>query len=257
MSATGRPTALDDDKQATVCSLVAAGVSLRQTAHFVDCDPRSIRREAQRDPEFRRRLAKARSEASVHPLQTLRQAAQADWRAALCWMERLDPERFARPNATVVTQREANRFVGDLIESIEQSVSNPQERVSLYEMLSTAMPAAMRRCWDGRRVRRQVEQSLRECNELKEAEEYRSRVEKEIRHTRRLNLLFELKEALPYDLYRKLCRNDDLLDPDEAFAQPPDPSVQRTCGPLEPHYDPTNCGQTIDGPAHCGPTEDG
>src|SRR5262245_9687846 len=98
MATVGRPRALGDDQQDTVCSLVAAGVSVRQAADFLDCDPRSIRREAQRNEDFRRRLAKAKTEARVHPLETLQRAAQTNWRAALNWMERFDPDRFARPN---------------------------------------------------------------------------------------------------------------------------------------------------------------
>jgi hypothetical protein len=31
---------------------VAAGASLRQAAHFVDCDPKTIRREARRNDDF-------------------------------------------------------------------------------------------------------------------------------------------------------------------------------------------------------------
>src|SRR5262245_9602092 len=84
MSAVGRPRALDEDKQTTVCSLVAAGVSIREAADFLDCDPRSIRREAERNENFRRQLAQAKSDARIHPLETLRRAAKSNWRAALC-----------------------------------------------------------------------------------------------------------------------------------------------------------------------------
>ena len=89
MSDRGQPRALDDEKQKTVCSLVAAGASLRQAAHFVDCDPKTIRREARRNDDFRGQLAKAKSEANIHPLQTLQQAAKTNWRAALSWMEHI------------------------------------------------------------------------------------------------------------------------------------------------------------------------
>jgi hypothetical protein len=217
----GRPRALDENKKATVCNLVAAGVSLRQAAQFVDCDRRSIRREAQRNGAFRRQLAKARSEASIHPLQTLRQAAKTNWRAALCWMERLDPERFARPDASVVTQRESNQFAVNLVEAIEKTVSNPSERGDLFEMLSAVMPAAMRRRWEGRRLRGKVEQR-------KVAEDQRRGLERQQRDGRRFELFREIGRYLPYELYHKLHGNVDLLDPEEVFADGPqesDPAV--------------------------------
>jgi hypothetical protein len=263
MSAAGRPRALNEDNQATVCSLVAAGVSLRQAAEFVDCDARSIRRAAQRNDEFRRQLAKAKSEANIHPLQTLRQAAQTDWRAALRWMERLDPERFARPNATVVTQREANQFVSDLVESIERVISNDNERTGLFELLSAAMPAAMRRRWDGRRMRRNIEQVRRVCDLRKWEENERKRAKSEERDKRRREIFVEVARYLPLELRAKLSLNSDLLDPEEVFAQRPEASDHRTCAAAEPHHDarangsPTNDGPTNSGLTKVGSTNDG
>jgi len=144
----GQPRALDAPKQKTVCSLVATGVSLRQAAHFVNCDPKTIRREAQRNDDFRRELAKAKSEASMQPLATVRRAANSNWRAALCFMEHLEPRRFARESANIITQREANQFATDLFESVERVVSNPVERHNVFELIAAALPAAMRRRWD-------------------------------------------------------------------------------------------------------------
>ena len=145
MSNPGQPKALDDKRQKTFCSLIAAGASVRQAAHFVDCDPKSIRREAERNDDFRCQLAKAKSEANIHPLQTLQRAAQTDWRAALRYMERLDPDRFARTDANVVTRRDANQFVAHLVESIERAVSSADERTTLFDLLTPAMPTPMRR----------------------------------------------------------------------------------------------------------------
>ena len=35
-----------------------------------------------------------------------------------------------------------------MVESIEETVSNPREREDLFELLETAMPAAMRKRWE-------------------------------------------------------------------------------------------------------------
>jgi len=256
MPAAGRPRALDEDKQATVCSLVAGGVSLRQAATFVDCDPRSIRREAERNDDFRRQLAKAKSEASIHPLQTLQQAAKADWRAALCWMERLDPNRFARPDASVVTKREANQLVSDLIAAIERAVCDPQQRADLYELLSAAMPVAMRRRWDGRGARRNLEQAMRDFDKKRDDEVKR-------RCKRRREFTGKIASYLPWELLRELGDYHDVFDPDVILADRAHAAARRMGASEKPHDDglssggPTNGGPTNGDTTNGGRTDDG
>jgi hypothetical protein len=226
----GHPKALDAEKQKTVCSLVEAGVSLRQAAHFVDCDPKTIRREAQRNDDFRQQLARAKSEASIHPLQTLRQAAKTNWRAALCWMERLDPQRFARHNPKTITQREASQFAVDLAESIERAVSEPSERQDLFELLSAAMPAAMRRRWDGKGRRRTLAEAIDSVDAKKmDALEQRCK--------RRRDLMAQIGSYLPWNLVRILGQYGDLFDlPDQPDApdEPPTPSSNSPAPSLQP-----------------------
>jgi hypothetical protein len=223
MSVRGQPRALDDKKQKTVCSLVAAGASLRQAAHLVGCDPKTIRREAGRNHAFRCQLAKAKSEANIHPLQTLQRAAKTNWRAALAWMERLDPDRFARPDARVITQREANQFVAHLVESIELAVSSDGERNTLFDLLTPAMPTPMRRRWDGRAMRRAVERRTQIFENRKAERERRKCTEKSQRDLRRRKLWHEIGQWLPMELLQKLAQNEDLFDPEEVFAQMPGP----------------------------------
>jgi hypothetical protein len=253
----GRPKALDEDKKATVCSLIAAGVGLRQAGRFVDCDPNSIRREARRNRDFRRQLAKARSEASIHPLQTLRQAAKTNWRAALCWMERLDPQRFARPDASVVTKRESNQFVADLVESIERAISDPRERSNLFELLSAAMPAAMRRRWDGHGSRRNLKQAMRDFDK-KRNEEVAQRAK------RRREFTSRIASYLPWQLIRELGDYHDVLDPDVIRADRTHAAARRNRAPEEPQNDdapandsPLKDGSLDDGATNSGPAEDG
>jgi IS30 family transposase len=210
MSDRGQPRALDDEKQKTVCSLVAAGASLRQAAHFVDCDPKTIRREVKRNDDFRCQLAKARSEANIHPLQTLQQAAKTNWRAALSWMERLDPDRFARHDAKLITQREANQFALDLVESIERAVSSAKERNTLFDLLTPAMPAAMRRRWNSRAMRRAVERSAQIFEHRKAERESKRCWQKAQRDLRRRDLWHEIGQWLPSELYQKLAQNESL-----------------------------------------------
>jgi len=207
MSGPGRPKALDDNTRKTVSSLVADGVSLREAAHFVDCDPKSIRREAQRNEEFRRELAKARSEACIHPLQTLRQAAKSNWRAALELMNRLDPARSGRQNSSVVTKREANQFLKDLFQIIENAVSSPRERRSVYKLLTVSMPPAMRRHWQGGTRRENMRQAMQAFDKSKDKEVAE-------RCKRRNEFIDKFGPHLPWDLLGQLRDYSDVLDPE-------------------------------------------
>jgi hypothetical protein len=160
MPGPGQPKKLDHTKRAEVCALVAAGVNVREAARFVGCDRKTIHNEARRNHEFHRQLQQARSQAQVHPLRTMHEAAATNWRAAAWWLERLAPEAFAQPAAAVLGQREANKFAADLIEIIERVVSNPLERERLYELVTATLPAAMRRTWDHRQSRRKLERAM-------------------------------------------------------------------------------------------------
>jgi hypothetical protein len=62
----GRPRKLDEAKRRQVCALIAAGGELSQAAQFVGCCTNTIRREAERHPEFRHQLSQARLFAPRH-----------------------------------------------------------------------------------------------------------------------------------------------------------------------------------------------
>jgi hypothetical protein len=214
ISETGRPKTLDDEKLATVCALVAAGISLRKVARFVACDPQTIRREAQRNDHFRNQLAKAKSEATLHPLETLREAAKTNWRAALAWIERLEPDRYAGRRSPAVTKRDVTKYVSTLIDAIDRIVTNAWEREYLFDILSAAMPAAIRQCWEGVGPRRGLEQLVRDCGNRTNAAVHN-------RSSHRLSLVHQMGLHLPENLRAKLYDNQDLVKipeskPDEA-----------------------------------------
>lgn len=250
MSTAGRPKVLDENSQAIVCNLVAAGVSIREAADFLDCDPRSIRREAERNENFGRQLAQAKSDARVHPLETLRRAAKSNWRAALCWAERMNPERFARPNASIITQREANKFADDLIEFIQRIVVNTSQRAALFKLLAAAMPAAMRCRWDSHQVRRNIKRAIDDCDLMKWEEDQRQRREKEEREKRRRKVFDELKRYLPDELRATLAVNFDLLDPEEVFA----PGTPAPSSPTSATAQQQKCAPAVVSPTSDDPT---
>ena len=78
MPTPGRRKSLDEAKLGNVCELVAGGSSIRQVARYMGCAPSSIRREAERNEEFRRQLAMAKAEVRILPTEVLRDAAEKD-----------------------------------------------------------------------------------------------------------------------------------------------------------------------------------
>jgi hypothetical protein len=120
-------------------------------------------------------------------------------------MERLDPQRFAKHNPKTITQREANQFAADLAESIERAVSDPNERKDLFELLSAAMPPAMRRRWDGKERRRVLADVIHDLDVARRAAQAQ-------KAKRRRDLLAQIVSYLPWELISVVAENADLLN---------------------------------------------
>jgi IS30 family transposase len=87
MARTGRPKALDDEKRGQVRLLVSMGCKLKHAARYVGCSACTLRREVQRNAEFRQELAAARHGFEASMLHTITQAA-ATQPSAAAWLRR-------------------------------------------------------------------------------------------------------------------------------------------------------------------------
>src|ERR1700759_4664763 len=70
----GRPRVLDDVKRREICALVAGGCGLREAARYVRCGINTIRREAERNPEFDEQLRRSQTYAQLCPLRAMQLA---------------------------------------------------------------------------------------------------------------------------------------------------------------------------------------
>src|SRR6476646_8849748 len=91
----GRPRVLDDAKRREICALIAGGCSLRDAASYVNCSVCTIRREAERNPDFLQQIRHSEKHARLSPLRAMQQAMGTHWRAAAWFLERAFPDRFA------------------------------------------------------------------------------------------------------------------------------------------------------------------
>ena len=128
MSNRGRPRILDDEqKQRAVCALISVGAGYEAAARHVGCSTWTIRREAQRDEDFARRLRDAESAADMIPLQMLRKAAQTHWRAAAWLLERISPDRFARPQAKSLSLDRVSTLLRDVADIVYEDCDDPEQ----------------------------------------------------------------------------------------------------------------------------------
>lgn len=140
----GRPRALDHVKQREIIAVVSAGFSIERAARYVDCAASTIRRECRRNPNFDTELRRASLTAELSPLQALREAARKYWRAAAWLLERLDPERFGKPNPRYIKPEQLEAFSSIIMQIISREVENPQERQRIYDKIGELQKSAER-----------------------------------------------------------------------------------------------------------------
>src|SRR5689334_21034106 len=121
----GRPRSLDAAKRREVCAFVAGGCGIREAARYVRCSLATIRREAERDPDFDHQLRQSEAFARLSPLRAMQQAAQTHWRAAAWLLERAFPEQFGRRNPGMFGAREARELMKEILTMVRAEFCDP------------------------------------------------------------------------------------------------------------------------------------
>lgn len=130
---------LDDIKRAQICAILAVGGSRALAANYVGCAPETIRRTADRDPEFHAALLRAESQHEIQCLQRIQDASKKDthWRAATWTLERIYPDRYATRKPHSLNSVELAEFLDRFAEIVTTHVTDPET----CEMLLSAMSA--------------------------------------------------------------------------------------------------------------------
>jgi len=110
MADTGRPRVLDEIKRSQVVALIASGYGMVGAAKYVGCDPKTVRREAERDATFDLELREAEKQANLCPLEAIRHKAHTHWRAAAWLLERTEPRRFGKRTKQSMNPEELDRL---------------------------------------------------------------------------------------------------------------------------------------------------
>lgn len=163
----GRHQFLDDAKCREICALVSFGCTLQSAAKHVGCSRATVHREACRNPEFAELLRCAERDSHLRPVNTLRNAASENWRAAAWLLERTCPEEFARKPANLVRIETVEEMVARFLDVIEAELSASPENQELCARLTQAIEetcesvaAAARINRHPARLRQVIEQTL-------------------------------------------------------------------------------------------------
>lgn len=128
----GRRRILNKTKCQEVCTLITAGCGIEDAARHVGCVPKTIFREARRNPDFGKSLQEAQTAAELTPLYAMRTAASQNWRAAAGPLDRTSRQRFARLNSETAPPGDSQAFNRDIPEAIGPDASEEEVREYLF-----------------------------------------------------------------------------------------------------------------------------
>ena len=154
MTQFGRPRALNDIKRSEICALVSAGCDIERAAKYVGCNPRTIRREALRNPEFHDRLRKAELSVELEPLQQMRKKANTHWRAAAWLLERTRPERYAKHDVMRLNKDQVMEIVEYFLDLVSDEIDDPQTKRRVFNQVGATIRKSVHDSFNANHTRR-------------------------------------------------------------------------------------------------------
>lgn len=125
-----RPTVLDENKRNAIVAIISVGCSQNVAARYVDCASSTIRRTADRDPEFNAQLRQAKSNAELSLVKNIRSAANKEqyWRAAAWALERDFPDKYAHRQPDTITREQLRIMLAEFVEIIIADMPEPERK---------------------------------------------------------------------------------------------------------------------------------
>ncbi len=141
MAKCGRRPVLDEYKRREILAILAVGCTRQVAAEYVGCDASTIRRTAQRDPEFAEQLRRKELQSEIGYLENIRNAARSEryWRAAAWALERIDPEKYGKRGPDVITVEQVGELMTQFAEVIVEEVPVPQYRKNILKQLDAIL----------------------------------------------------------------------------------------------------------------------
>ncbi|MBL9163816.1 MAG: hypothetical protein JNL18_13880 [Planctomycetaceae bacterium] len=134
-----RPKVLTPERRRELVAYVSAGMRVEHAARYVGCSARTVRREADRNDQFRVDLAAAELAVRSDPEKLMGRAAGSHWRAAAWMLERREPHRFGRRRADSCGPRELEEICTTIMEVALAAASDDRARRELYLKMVAAL----------------------------------------------------------------------------------------------------------------------
>lgn len=125
-----RPIQLTAEQQGQILGILSVGCDRETVAGFVDCTAADISHAMQQDPSFAAMVHRTEAAAELTCMRTVHEAAKdvKSWRAAVWWLERRSPERFASRGAGTVTTRQLRVYLTIIGDLLNEEIHDPADR---------------------------------------------------------------------------------------------------------------------------------
>ncbi len=129
---------LSAEQQGQVLGILSVGCDRETAAGFVGCTAAEIARAMQVDSAFGAVVRRTEAAAELTCMRTVLDAAKdvKTWRAAVWWLERRSPERFASRGAGTVTTRQLRVFLTIIGDLLNEEIHDPDDRQRVLARLN-------------------------------------------------------------------------------------------------------------------------
>jgi hypothetical protein len=115
----------------------------------------------QHDPKFLEKIRRAERNAQLSPLHAMQQAVGTRWHAAAWFLERTNPDRFARRDVRAFGPKQVLALANDLIHILQSEISDAALSERIVRRFKSAFNYATHSAWNARQgkddLRRAIE----------------------------------------------------------------------------------------------------
>ena len=124
MAKRGRKRFLDGYKRREILAILGVGCSRATAAKYVGCSVVTIQNTADRDPQFAEQLRRKEHVSEIAYLENIQKAARTEryWRAAAWALERINPDKYGRRGADVITVDQIRALMAQFSEVVVEEV---------------------------------------------------------------------------------------------------------------------------------------
>lgn len=128
-----------DQQMREICTMLALGCDRVTACNYLEHSLAELERAVATDAEFAARLRRAEATAEFAHMRTLGEAAKdpKNWRIAVWWLERHDPERFVGRPPFALAGKNLERVLGKIAQMIADEVQQEGDQQRLLTRLES------------------------------------------------------------------------------------------------------------------------